>query len=265
MERSEIAELIRQVNATYPNAKPVTPVAEPIWVEDLADLATADVRAAFKAYRRAGHAFPPGSADLRRLVLELAEPTPRFEHAWAAIQAAVARRGWPCPEEAQADLQPVPMAWDLVLAMGGWAAACQGGTDEFRSTDPGVWRSQAEHAWRGLVEQRRTDLAVADLDLALPRVRDAVRRLSGIPQPVLAPLLPAAAVVRQALPPAPGRESVRAVAERIAVAAARRQPELKPEYRAEIEAAIREGREATLAPRWQPFVEQVRGELEAAP
>jgi len=38
---------------------------------------------------------------------------------------------------------------------------------------------------------------------------------------------------------------------------------LKPEYRAEIEAALREGREATLAERWRPFVDQVRTEMQA--
>lgn len=38
---------------------------------------------------------------------------------------------------------------------------------------------------------------------------------------------------------------------------------LRPEYRAEIEAAIREGREATLAARWQPFVAEVRAAMEA--
>src|SRR5690348_5722064 len=152
MELPEIVSLIRQVNATYPNAKPVTPFAEPVWAEDLGDLREEHVRAAFTAYRRQGHAFPPTCAELRLLALELQESTPRFEHAWGAIQRAISRHGSYCEADAQVALEPVSMAWELVTAMGGWRQVCLGGPDEYEATNPGVWRSQAEHAWKGLAE-----------------------------------------------------------------------------------------------------------------
>jgi hypothetical protein len=261
MEPPEIVELIRLINATYPNAKPITPLAEPVWNEDLGDMGPQQIRAAFTAWRRTEHAFPPMAADLRRLALELQESTPRFEHAWGAIQQAVNRHGSYCEAEAQQALRPVPMAWDLVTAMGGWRCICLGGPDEYEATTPGVWRSQAEHAWRALVEQRRTDLAVADIATPMPRVREANLRLAGLPQPVLAPLEPAFAVSRPALPEAAGPEPVRRIAERIVAATMSRPPSLKPEYRAEIEAAIREGREDRLPARWQPFVTEIKAAL----
>lgn len=262
MRESEIVTLVKLVNAGFQNAKPVPPEALPLWFEDLADLDAQHVRAAFTAYRRSGKEFPPTCAELRRLVLELQEPTPRFEHAWAAIQAAVARHGLYCESEAQDALAGVPMAWDLVLAMGGWRCICLGGPDEYQATAPGVWRSQAEHAWRALVEELRTDRSVADIDMPLPRIREANRRLAGLPQPALAPLAPAFEVPRLALPPA-SPETGRQLAARVLAANQQRPVEMKPEYRVEIELAIREGREAKLSPRWQPFVEQVRREMGA--
>lgn len=176
MERSEVAELIRLVNATYQNAKPVTPIAEPVWIEDLGDLDAARVRAAFTAYRRAGHAFPPGPGDLRRLVPEMGRPAATFEHVWAEIHRAVRRFGWPRALDAQLVLADVPFALDLVAAMGGWPAICQAGPDDARPTDPGVWRAQAEHAFKALVAQRRDDDAVAGLHG--PRAAAAAGRLA---------------------------------------------------------------------------------------
>jgi hypothetical protein len=191
MERSEIAELIRMVNATYPNAKPITPIAEPIWVEDLGELEAVHVRAAFTAYRRAGHAFPPGSADLRRLVLELERAAVTFEQVWGEIHHAVRSFGWPRTAEALHSLTSVPFALDLVAAMGGWPAVCSAGPDDGRPTDPGVWRSQAEHAFRALVAQRRDDEAVAGLPGA--RAAAAGLRLAeaeavpALPEPEVSP------------------------------------------------------------------------------
>lgn len=176
MERSEVAELIRLVNATYPSAKPVTPIAEPVWVEDLGDLDAVRVRAAFTAWRRAGHAFPPGPGDLRRLVLELSRGAVTFEHVWAEIQRAVQRWGWPRALDARLELTGVPFALDLVAAMGGWPAVCQAGPDDARPTDPGVWRAQAEHAFKALLAQRRDDEAVAGLPG--PRAAAAHERLA---------------------------------------------------------------------------------------
>lgn len=181
MTESEIVELVRQVNGTWPNAKPVPPEALPVWFEDLADLETPHVRAAFTAYRRSGKEFPPTCAELRRLVLELGDPTPRFEHVWSEIHRAVRKWGGPREQESQDMLGQVPMAWALVTAMGGWQTICQGGPDEYKAIDAGVWRSQAEHAFRALLEERRLDQAVVDIPAALPRVRDANRRLSGLP------------------------------------------------------------------------------------
>ncbi len=261
MEPSEVVELIRLVNATYPNAKPITPLAEPVWNEDLCDLRPDHVRAAFATHRRSGGAFPPLAAELRRLALELQETTPRFEHAWGAIQSAVSRHGSYCEDEAQRALEPVLMAWELVEAMGGWRCICLAGPGEYEPTNPGVWRSQAEHAWRALVEQRRTDLAVVDLPTPMPRVREASRRLAGLPQPVLAPLEPAFAVSRPALPDAPAPIPARQIAERVAAATAARPLRLKPEIRDVIEQAIRDGSDNTLPAHWQPFAAQIKAEL----
>jgi hypothetical protein len=163
MTPSEIVELVRQVNATWPNNRPVPPEALPIWHEDLADQPTEYVRAAFAAYRRLGREFPPSAAELRRLATELVNPVPTFEQTWAAIATAIRRWGIYRPEPALAELARLPLAVELVQAMGGWQQVCLGGTDEYRPTDPGVWRSQAEHAFRALVEQDRLARAVADL------------------------------------------------------------------------------------------------------
>ncbi len=181
MTSSEIVDLLRQVNATWPNCRPVPPEALPVWLEDLADQVGEHVRAAFAVYRRLGREFPPSAAELRRLALELADPTPSFEVAWGAISAAIRRWGVYRADKAMAELVGLPLAVELVLAMGGWREVCLGGPIEGRPTDPGVWRSQAEHAWRALVEQRRTDRAVAGLPVALPRAEQARRRLAAAP------------------------------------------------------------------------------------
>jgi hypothetical protein len=183
MTPSGIVELVRQVNATWPNNRPVPPEALPIWHEDLADQPTEHVRAAFAAYRRLGREFPPSAAELRRLATELAHPTPTFERTWAAIATAIRRWGIYRPEPALAELARLPLAVELVQAMGGWQQVCLGGPDEYRPTEPGVWRSQAEHAFRALVEQDRLARAVADLPLARPepphhRLGDAVAALA---------------------------------------------------------------------------------------
>lgn len=235
------------------------------WYELLADLPGEAVYAAVHALALSSRPFVPNPGEIRERLADLVAPRVTFEQAWSEVARAISAAGVYQPGRAEEMLRQVAGAWDLVLAMGGWSEVCHGGPIEQPPTTPGVWRAQAEHAWKALVEERRTDVASAPLagpagDAARERLQgDAVRRIAvdraGKVRP--AALTP----IRQVALPAPSE--LLPMAEEMARQAAVKAPELKPEYRTEIEAAIREGTEATLPERWRPFVEEVRAAIGA--
>jgi hypothetical protein len=235
------------------------------WYELLADLSGEAVYAAVRAIALTSRQFVPNPGDIRERLASLVEPQVTFEQAWSEISRAISAAGRYDPGKAEQMLRQVPGGWDLVLAMGGWDEICHGGPIEQPPMLPGVRRAAGEHAWKALQEQRRTDVAAAPLpglagEVARERLEgDAVRRIAVAPvdaRPVVA-LEP---MKRLALPSA---GELRGIAAEVARETAAH-PQLKPEYRAEIEAAIREGRADRLPARWAPFVEQVRRELGGA-
>jgi hypothetical protein len=169
---SEVIRVVRQVNAYWQNAKPIPPEALPLWLEDLSEFPAEEIQTAFRMYRRRGAQFPPTCAELRRLVLELRNPTPTFEAAWGAIRRAIDIHGRYRVDEALGDLAGVSLALPLVEAMGGWQAICNGGPNEDLPTNPGVWRSQGEHAFRALVESQRDDRAMGSGLPELPPIAE---------------------------------------------------------------------------------------------
>lgn len=233
------------------------------WYELLADLPGEAVHAAVRALALTSRPFPPNPGDIRERFADLVEPQVTFEQAWAEAHRAISAAGRYDSAEAERMLRQVPGAWDVVLAMGGWDEFCHGGPIEQPPIPAGVRRAEAEHAWKALREQRRTDIAAAPLpgpagEAARRRLRgDAMQPIAvGAPPPRVAGYL--APLHQVALPSMP---EIRELAtERLLQAAAN--PVLKPEYRQEIELAIREGREAQLPDRRQPFVDQVRQEMQ---
>jgi len=232
------------------------------WYELLADLPGEAVHAAVRAIALTDREFVPNPGVIRAKFADMALPPVTFEQAWAEVARARSAAGRYDPAKAERMLRQKPGAWDLVLSMGGWEEVCHGGPVEQPPIDAGVQRAAAEHAWKALREQRKADVAAAPLQGPLGEVArerlegDAVRRIATVTEDVR-PALPAPH--RIALPSLPAARALAAEAARQAAA----NPTLKPEYRAEIESAIREGREAQLAERWRPFVDQVRAEMQA--
>lgn len=171
---------------------------------ELEDLDAVSVQAAVRAINRDGKEFPPNAGQIRAKASDLGRPAATFEHVWAEIHRAVRSFGWPRAAEALRSLAEVPFALDLVSAMGGWVAVCSAGPDEARPTDPGVWRAQAEHAFKALTAQRRDDEALAGLPGL--RAEAAVRRLAAAEEPPALPeprqLPPAEPLRIVELPPA---------------------------------------------------------------
>lgn len=233
------------------------------WYELLADLPGEAVHAAVRAIALTDREFVPNPGVIRTRVADLEAPQVTFEQTWYEIGRAISAAGYHRPEPAEAMLRQVPGAWDLVLAMGGWRAVCRAGDDDAPPTNPGVWRSQAEHAWKALREQRHTDIAATPLPG--PAGEIARRRVStGGMQRIAVPPLPGSTVdgelPRLALP-APPRERLlelaQASADRAAATAG-----LKPEYRAQIEQMLRSGQEARIPERWRPYVAEIKAALD---
>lgn len=171
MTRAEWVRLSARIMRLWPHQViPDDALAE--WYSLLGDLDAHSVNVAVTALATAGREFPPPAGVIRAKVAELADRGATFEECWATIHRAIAAHGIYRAEEAMAALQREPPAAELVLRMGGWRQVCLGGPNEYETTNPGVWRSQAEHAFRALAEQRRADRSVAEL----PGIRGAAAR-----------------------------------------------------------------------------------------
>jgi hypothetical protein len=148
MERSDIGKLWQRIAADYPQASRYTPIAMQTWLEDLGGYTAPVVEMAYQQHRAGPHGrFAPTSGQLRAIV----EPPPTFANARQAIDRAIGAYGSYRPDEFMAMLADVPLSRELVEAMGGVQAVCYGGSDPDHPTDPGVWRSQMEHAFNDLL------------------------------------------------------------------------------------------------------------------
>jgi hypothetical protein len=259
MTRSEWLRIAARLMKLWPHQTiPDDALAE--WYQLLADIPADAVNAAVTALATSGREFPPPAGVIRAKATELARPSVTFEQAWSEIHRCISAIGIYREEAALDALRSVPLAAELVTAMGGWKQVCLGGPDEYRATDPGVWRSQAEHAFKALAAQRRDDFAVAGLpgphaDMARQRLAAGWQRLADIPAVYVPPAeaLGPGPDLRPALP-GPGALPPRSNG-----------VELKPEYRAELARLIRDGEEAKIPERWRPYVDAVRAEVSDVP
>lgn len=230
------------------------------WGELLMDLPGPAVCAAVRAIALTEREFVPNPGVIRARVADLDQPQVTFEQAWAEVDRAISAAGLYRPALAESMLRQVPGAWDLVLAMGGWAEICNGAPIEQPPMPAGVRRAAAEHAWKALQEQRRTDVAATPLPGPAGDVARQ-RRATGGMQRIAIPPLPGPADPALPPPAMANRSAVLALASTDAERASAN-ARLKPEYRAELERLIRAGQEAQIPARWQRYVAELRAAME---
>lgn len=126
MNRSEIAELVARVGATWPNFRvPATPedarllVSE--WSAHLGDLPASTVTAAMRKYASEGHEWPPPVGTLRRLsVHATGSAAPAVDEAWGEVRRAFSSHGYTrVPDWSH------PAVAAAVRSMGGWRHLCE--------------------------------------------------------------------------------------------------------------------------------------------
>jgi hypothetical protein len=198
MTRGEWFRIAGRIQRIWPQPIEDATLAE--WFRLVEDLDGQSVDDALTVLAGEGREFPPHGGILRKRVLDFRHSSViTFDQAWGAIHRTISNEGLYREAEARAVLVPMAggIVWQLVMAMGGWTQVCMGGPDEYRPTDPGVWRSQAEHAWKALEAQRREDASLASIPSDLPRMKAAQERQKG---------LTAIADVLPSLPPRPNGE-----------------------------------------------------------
>jgi len=171
MKRSEVAKLVLNLTAAYPNA-PVTEATSAAYERQLADLDYAAAQAAIERLLNTCR-FLPTIAEIREAATEMTLGPRRLGgEAWGDVNAEVrrvGRYGLPSFED--------PLTAEAVRQMG-WLSLCD-------STNEVADRARFVELYDGLAARQRRD-QVAGPALALPAPRAAQRpKLASVPMPKL--------------------------------------------------------------------------------
>lgn len=187
MKKSEVAEMVMMLLASYPAAKTVEKTPE-VYEMMLADL---DVAVARKAVTRliASSKWLPTIAEIREACTALTHGPMRLGgEAWQDAMTEVRRRGrYATPQFAD------PMVAETIRMWGSWQGFCNSPED-----DPGG-RARFIELYDQLAARARADV-VSGIALPLPRTLPTEPRPLVKAQPAPAELAPAAAAVALVLP-----------------------------------------------------------------
>jgi hypothetical protein len=155
-------------------------LSEPVlamYVDDLSDLPTGDVIAAYRDYRRnPKNVHFPLPAQIRGIVQPVVDPDSASREVAARINGAIVKFGSWRGEDARAYIGTV--GWSIVESYGGWSALCE---NHGLSIDPGQFLAQARELAKARIihsptaianvigiETKRTGQLTAAKDIKLP-------------------------------------------------------------------------------------------------